>query len=144
MMKAKDRALLLLKPDCVDMGLVDEIIDEIGSRGGRLVDCGIIEFDKETIEKLYSKYTDAWFFPNLVDYLLEAPCVLTVWEGEDIHEIALELRGNSYSKEGYRGRYSSCSLEREEGEHILLKNVMHVSNIEDFDYEYELLNSLKV
>jgi nucleoside diphosphate kinase len=143
-MKANDQALLLLKPDCVNMELVDQVVAEMESRGGRLKDYGVIEFDKDSIEMLYSKYTDAWFFPELVDYLLEAPCVVTVWEGKNIHEIALELRGNSYSKEGFRGKYSSCPIEREEGDPILLKNVMHVSDVEDFEYEYELLNSLKV
>jgi nucleoside diphosphate kinase len=143
-MKVKDRALLLLKPDCVDMELVDRIVVEMETKGGRLVDYGMIKFDKNSIEKLYSRYIDAWFFPELVDYLLEAPSVLTVWEGENIYEIALELKGDSYSKEGYRGRYSSYLLEREEKDPILLKNVMHVSDIEDFDFEYELLSSLKV
>lgn len=137
-----DRTLLLLKPDGVNLGLMDEITELMEQEGLILRDFAHINMKEETVRALYNKYTEAWFFDQLLNYLSEDVSILSVWEGPNAVEVANEIKGSSYQKTGLRGRWSSCELENTEGEKILLRNVLHVSDPENFETEYALLQSL--
>lgn len=137
-----DLALVVLKPDCIKLGLEKKIVTLLTERGLNLLHIAEIQFTEESIRKLYQKYEDAWFFPHILEYLQEDKSILTVWEGENCNEICQELKGNSYRKTGIRGEWASCEIVSENGETSLLKNVMHVTDAEDFDKEYEILSNI--
>lgn len=139
-----NRTLLLLKPDGVKLELMQSIVSEMQGRGLWLVESGEIYLNESVIRNLYKKYQNAWFFRELINYLSEDVSILSVWEGDNAQEIAAEIKGSSYDGTGVRGKWSSCELENYEGKRILLKNILHVSDPENFDVEYALLHTLLI
>jgi nucleoside-diphosphate kinase len=136
-----EKTIVMLKPDGLALSLGDTMIERLCEKDLHLLSADLVMLTDEAIRKLYKKYVNQWFFPYILDYLQEGPCLLTVWEGEDCYEKCREVKGNSYKGTGMRGEWSSCEVTSEEGETSYIKNVLHVSDPEDFEREYEILSN---
>jgi nucleoside diphosphate kinase len=137
-----DKAIILLKPDCIQLGLQDELFNRLFDQNLKLVVLHKVLFTEEAIREFYYKYENHWFFPYIIDYLREDYCIFSVWEGDEIHEKCAEIKGNSYKRTGIRGEWASSEIYSEKGEKSYIKNVLHVSDPEDFEREYEILSEI--
>jgi len=77
----KQKALLIIKPDAVQRGLVGEIILRLEQRGLKLVAAKFMQVEKSLAETHYAVHKGKSFYEGLVRYICSAPVMAMVWEG---------------------------------------------------------------
>ncbi|MFQ6066954.1 MAG: nucleoside-diphosphate kinase [bacterium] len=106
-----ERTLVLIKPDGVGKALIGEVIQTVEKEGFKIVGLKMIRLNKETTEKFYRPHQGKDFFPGLIDFMLTAPSVALVAEGQGvvkrIREIIGERKPEDAGPETIRGRYAS-------------------------------------
>ena len=82
-----DRTLVLCKPDCVERGLVGEIVARLERKGLRLVALELRHLDAATAEQHYAEHAGKPFFGDLVAFITRSPLVAMVAEGPEAWKI---------------------------------------------------------
>jgi nucleoside-diphosphate kinase len=88
-----DRTLILVKPDGVQRGLVGEIISRFEKRGLKLVGMKFLQMSIDLASSHYAVHQGKPFYDGLIDYIISAPVVAMVWEGEEAIEAARATMG---------------------------------------------------
>lgn len=88
-----ERTFIMVKPDGVQRGLIGEVIRRFESKGFTLVGLKMLQVSKELAEKHYDVHKERPFFPSLVNFIISAPVVAMVWEGDGIVASARKLIG---------------------------------------------------
>ena len=83
----------MIKPDGVQRGLVGDIISRFETKGFTLVGMKQMSVSRELAESHYAVHKERPFFSGLVDYIISAPVVAMVWEGEGVIASARKLIG---------------------------------------------------
>jgi nucleoside-diphosphate kinase len=78
---AKERTLVLVKPDGVRRGLAGEVISRLERKGLRLVAMELRTLDRGTAEAHYAEHAERPFFGELVEFITGGPLVALVVEG---------------------------------------------------------------
>jgi nucleoside-diphosphate kinase len=78
---AKERTLVLVKPDGVRRGLAGEVISRLERKGLRLVAMELRNLDRATAEAHYAEHAERPFFGELVEFITGGPLVALVVEG---------------------------------------------------------------
>lgn len=79
-----ERAVVLVKPDGVQRGLIGEIISRFERKGLQLVSLKMISLEDSLLEEWYAHHKDKPFFSNLKSYMKSYPVVAMLWEGIDV------------------------------------------------------------
>jgi len=90
-----ERTFIMVKPDGVQRGLVDEIISRFEKRGFKLVGLKLMQISRELAEKHYGEHQGKPFFEGLVNFITSGPVVAMVWEGKDVISTAREMMGTT-------------------------------------------------
>lgn len=88
-----ERTFLMIKPDGVQRNLVGEIVKRFETKGFKLVGLKIMQVSKELAEKHYDVHKERPFFSSLVEFIISAPVVAMVWEGEGVVAGARKIIG---------------------------------------------------
>ena len=88
-----ERSFIMIKPDGVQRALVGNIISRFETKGFTLVGLKQMSVSRELAEAHYAVHKDRPFFKGLVDYIISAPVVAMVWEGEGVIASARKLIG---------------------------------------------------
>ncbi|KAI8907831.1 nucleoside diphosphate kinase [Gorgonomyces haynaldii] len=89
----KQKTLLLLKPDIVSGGKVDELLDRVICKGFHVVKREELTLTAEQLPELYPKLKDDPIFPDVVKYLTGGPCIALVITGECVVSELIEMLG---------------------------------------------------
>jgi nucleoside-diphosphate kinase len=100
---ASDRTLVLCKPDCVERGLVGEVIRRIERKGLRIVALEQRTLDRATAQRHYAEHDGKPFFGDLVDFITRSPLVAMVVEGPDAWKVVRTLMGVTNPREAAPG-----------------------------------------
>ncbi len=100
---AVQRTLILLKPDCVQRGLIGTILQRFEAKGLQLVALKLRQFTPAVFEKHYEPHKGKPFYPGLVKYMCSAPVVALVLEGVDAIEVTRGLIGATNSRKAAPG-----------------------------------------
>lgn len=98
-----ERTLVLLKPDCVQRGLVGEVLRRFEQKGLQIVGLKMRQFQKATLEKHYEAHKERPFFGNLVKFMASGPVVAIALEGKDAIEVVRGLMGKTNSRQAAPG-----------------------------------------
>ena len=79
-----ERTYIMIKPDCIQRGLVHKVIERFEQRGFYLKAMKMQMVTKEHAEKHYADLSSKPFFAGLVAYMCSGPVVCMVWEGKDV------------------------------------------------------------
>jgi nucleoside-diphosphate kinase len=79
---AVERTLVLVKPDAVGRGLTGEIVARLERRGLVLRGGKLLLVSRELAEQHYAEHREKPFFGELVDFIISAPTLALVAEGE--------------------------------------------------------------
>jgi nucleoside-diphosphate kinase len=79
---ARERTLILVKPDGVRRGLAGEIISRFERKGLRLAALKMLRFDEALASRHYAEHVEKHFFPELRDFIVSGPVVAMVIEGD--------------------------------------------------------------
>ncbi|MEO0648764.1 MAG: nucleoside-diphosphate kinase [Cyanobacteria bacterium J06650_10] len=88
-----EKSFIMIKPDGVQRGLVGDIISRFETKGFKLVGLKQMSVSRELAESHYAVHKERPFFKGLVDYIISAPVVAMVWEGEGVIASARKLIG---------------------------------------------------
>jgi len=81
-----ERSLVLIKPDAMQRGLAGTIIGLLEKQGLKLTASKMLHMDKALAQRHYAVHKDKPFFEDLVKYMISAPIVAVVLEGEGVVE----------------------------------------------------------
>ncbi|MBL8862371.1 MAG: nucleoside-diphosphate kinase [Planctomycetes bacterium] len=98
-----ERTLVLLKPDCVQRGLVGEVLRRFEAKGLQLVGLELRQFPRATLEKHYEVHKDRPFYGNLVKFMSSGPVVAIALEGKDAIEVVRNLMGKTNARQAAPG-----------------------------------------
>ena len=79
---ARERSLILVKPDAMARGLAGEIIARIEGRGCVLRAGKLIHVSRDLAERHYDEHKAKPFFGELVEFITSGPTLAFVLEGE--------------------------------------------------------------
>ena len=88
-----ERTFVMVKPDGVQRNLVGEVIRRFEAKGFTLVGLKMMQVSRELAEKHYDVHKEKSFFGGLVDFIVSAPVVAMVWEGEGVVAAARKIIG---------------------------------------------------
>lgn len=77
-----ERALIILKPDAVQRGLVGPILSRIEQRGLKLQGLKLMQVSESLARTHYGEHEGKPFFNGLVSYITSAPVVVLVVAGK--------------------------------------------------------------
>jgi len=102
-----EQTLIVLKPDALERNLIGEILSRFEKSNFKIVKLKKLNFSKEMAESFYSFHKEKPFFDELTSYIVSAPVVGAVLEGENVIDKTREINGatdpNKASKNTIRG-----------------------------------------
>ena len=120
-----NRTLTILKPDCVAKKQVGKVIDRILEAGFEIKAMKMIRMTRAVAEEFYAVHKNREFFPELVDFMTEGPCLVAVLEKENAVEAYRQLMGATDPAKAEPG-----TLRKEFAENVS-RNVVHGADSED-------------
>lgn len=131
-MSAKDRTLIIVKPDGVERRLVGEVLHRFEQAGLTLDALDLRWPDRALVQQHYAEHRDKQFYDNLVTYLTDAPVVSAVFSGPDAVSTARRCVGHTNPSEAdpdtIRGDLGEDSMAQADREDRALRNVVHASD----------------
>ncbi|MEX2090858.1 MAG: nucleoside-diphosphate kinase [Candidatus Paceibacterota bacterium] len=110
MANAKEKTLVILKPDAVHRGIVGEILDRFEQKGIRPVGMKMIKMSDLLLDRHYAQHKGKHFLSNLKKFMKSLPVVLVVLEGLDVIRVVRTMCGPTDGKNAppgtIRGDYS--------------------------------------
>ena len=88
-----ERTFIMIKPDGVQRNLVGEIVSRFETKGFTLTGMKLMQVSRELAEKHYGVHKERPFFGSLVEFIISAPVVAMVWEGDGVVASARKLIG---------------------------------------------------
>ena len=88
-----EKSFIMIKPDGVQRGLIGSIIGKFEAKGFTLVGLKQMSVSRELAEAHYAVHKERPFFKGLVEYIISAPVVAMVWEGDGVIASARKLIG---------------------------------------------------
>ena len=79
-----ERTYIMLKPDCVERGLIGEVISRIERKGYKITNMKMMTLDEPILREHYAHLVNEDFFPLLVDFMMSGPVVAMIVEGDDV------------------------------------------------------------
>lgn len=98
-----EKTLSIIKPDAVKKGVIGKILDRFESNGLRIVAMKKIQLSKEQAENFYAIHKERPFFKDLVEFMISAPVVVSVLEGQGAVLKNRDLMGATNPKEAKTG-----------------------------------------
>ena len=102
-MTADNRTLVLCKPDCVERGLVGEVVGRLERKGLKIVALETRTLDETTAKRHYAEHEAKPFFGDLVAFITRSPLVAMVVEGPDAWKVVRGLMGATNPREAAPG-----------------------------------------
>jgi nucleoside-diphosphate kinase len=98
-----DRTLVLCKPDCVERGLVGEVVARLERKQLKIIALELRLLDEATAKRHYAEHEGKPFFGDLVAFITRSPLVALVAEGPDAYKVVRTLIGTTNPREAAPG-----------------------------------------
>ena len=109
-----ERTLSIIKPDATRRNIIGAVISQLEGAGLRLVAQKRLRLSKEQAERFYAVHAERPFYAALVSFMISAPVVVQVLEGENAVARNREVMGAtnpSEAKDGTIRKLHGLSLE---------------------------------
>src|ERR1700709_2394899 len=117
-----DRTLVLCKPDCVERGLVGEVVARLERKQLKIVALEMRLLDEATAKQHYAEHDGKPFFADLVALITRLHLVALVAEGPEAFKVVRTLMGTTNPREAAPGTIrGDLSIE-------LTENLVHGSD----------------
>ena len=105
-----ERTLILLKPDCVQRGLLGQIIERFERKGLKIVGLKMITLSDAELEGHYEPHKNKPFFASLKKYMKSSPvvvmCIMGIKAVEAVRLIVGPTKGYNADAGSIRGDFS--------------------------------------
>ena len=128
-----ERTFVMLKPSCVERGLVGEILSRLEKKGLKIIQIKFLKMSREIAEELYSIHKGRDFYENLIKTLEGRRVVAIVIEGRKAIEVVRKMIGATDPAHAEPGTIrGDLAIE-------LTDNLIHASDsIESYQREYKI------
>jgi len=138
-----ERTCVIIKPDGVKRGLVDEIIRRYENAGLKIIAKKELIASDKLLSEHYSAHVGKPFFEPLKKFMMSGPVVAFVLEGEDAIALVRKVTGatdpSKADKGTIRGDLGVDSQEKADEEQRAIQNLVHASgNKDEADKEIRL------
>ncbi len=129
---AKERVLVLIKPDAMVKRIVGNIITDLYNLNLKMIGLKLVNVKRELAEQHYCEHKDKPFFEKLIKHLTgefhnNENVIAIVYEGENAIEKARKAAGETNPEEAdfctIRGKYGRIHTKTD-----CFENVIHVSD----------------
>ncbi|MEM1583387.1 MAG: nucleoside-diphosphate kinase [Nitrososphaerota archaeon] len=94
-MSQVERTLIMLKPSCIERGLVGEILSRFEKKGLKIIQMKFLKMSRQMVEELYSVHKGKNFYETLVETLEGRRIVAIVVEGRKAIDVVRKLIGST-------------------------------------------------
>lgn len=98
-----EQTLVILKPSCVERGLIGEVIDRIQKRGIIITAMKMMQLDENILKEHYAHLVDKPFFPGLCASMMASPVVCMVLKGVDVVNVFRTMVGATNGRKAEPG-----------------------------------------
>ncbi|OGV96962.1 nucleoside-diphosphate kinase [Microgenomates group bacterium RBG_16_45_19] len=98
-----EQAVVLIKPDGLQRGLVGEIISRFEQKGLKLAAMKMTYLNDTLLDEWYAHHKDKPFFPQLKSFMQKSPVVAMLWEGIECVDAVRKLTGITKSRAAEAG-----------------------------------------
>ncbi|MEW6557595.1 MAG: nucleoside-diphosphate kinase [Elusimicrobiota bacterium] len=98
-----EKTLVIIKPDGVCKRLVGKILDRFETIGFKIVGLKMLKLTKQMYDDFYAIHKGKFFFEPYREFMLSAPVILCVLEGENVIQQVRKIIGNTDSKKAEKG-----------------------------------------
>ena len=117
-----EKTVVLLKPDCVQKGLMGEVLKRFEAQGFRVVGCKMLQLDDAILKDHYAHLVELPFFPEILGFMQSSPIMALALEGEGIIQKVRDFIGPTDSTKAEKG-----TVRGDLGEDKM-RNVVHASD----------------
>ncbi len=117
-----EKTVVLLKPDCVQKGLMGEVLKRFEAQGFRVVCCKMMQLDDAILKDHYAHLVELPFFPEILGFMQSSPIMALALEGEGIIQKVRDFIGPTDSTKAEKG-----TVRGDLGEDKM-RNVVHASD----------------
>ncbi len=118
----KQRTLAILKPDCVQKGLIGKVIDHLLNKGFEIVGMKMVHLTQQTAGEFYAVHKGKPFYADLVSFMTESPVVVLALQKENAVADLREVIGNTDPAEAAEGTVRRLYAESKG------RNIIHASD----------------
>lgn len=117
-----EKTLVILKPSCVERGIIGEIISRFEKKGLQLVGMKMMQLTDAILEVHYAHLKDKPYFGRVRKSMEASPVIVQCWKGIDATQVVRNLVGVTNGRNAQpgtiRGDFSMSSQE----------NIVHASD----------------
>lgn len=122
-----EETFFILKPDCLERGLVGQVLQRAEVRGLKISRMEMRQIDRSLLEEHYADLVDKPFFPVIVDFMTSGPILVGTFTGVGAVQAWRNMLGATDPSKAQpgtiRGDYALGSLPDE-----AIKNIAHGSD----------------
>ncbi|MGQ0655768.1 MAG: nucleoside-diphosphate kinase [Betaproteobacteria bacterium] len=100
---AVEQTLSIIKPDAVKKNVVGQILARFEAAGLRIVAARMMHLSRAEAEGFYAVHRERPFFKDLVEFMISAPVLVQVLEGDDAIAKNRDLMGATDPKKAAKG-----------------------------------------
>jgi nucleoside-diphosphate kinase len=91
----QERTFIMVKPDGVQRGLLNEVIGRFERRGYTLCACKYLVPSRSLLDQHYAEHVSKGFYPKMAEFMSSGPVMAMVWEGKDVVKTARKMLGET-------------------------------------------------
>ncbi len=100
---AYERTYIMLKPDCIQRGLMGRVIARIEDKGYQITAAKMMNLSEDILREHYAHVADQPFFPKMLAYMTSGPVLAMIVEGESAVKGMRILMGATKFEDGIAG-----------------------------------------
>ncbi|EHI75451.1 nucleoside-diphosphate kinase [Streptococcus tangpeifui] len=122
-----EETFFILKPDCLERGLVGQVLQRAEVRGLKINRMEMRQIDRSLLEEHYADLVDKPFFPAITDFMTSGPVIVGTFTGVGAVQAWRDMLGATDPSKALpgtiRGDYALGSFPGE-----AIKNIAHGSD----------------
>jgi nucleoside-diphosphate kinase len=121
----KTQTLAILKPDCIQKGLIGKVIDHLLSNGFRIVAMKMTHLTQGSAGEFYAVHKERPFYPDLLDFMTECEVVPMILEKENAVLALRKVIGATDPAEAEEGTIRKLYADNKQN------NIIHASDSDE-------------
>ena len=120
-----DKTFVIFKPDCMEKGLVGQVLARFEAAGFTLAAAKMIQLTPAKLREHYAHVAEKPFYPEIEEFMSSRPVVVAALRGDDIVAKVRDLLGPTDSTKAPKG-----TIRGDFGTNMMV-NVVHASDSEE-------------
>ncbi len=120
-----DKTFIIFKPDCMEKGLVGQVLARFEAAGFSLVGAKMTKLTPEKLREHYAHVADKPFYPEIEGFMSSRPVIVAALKGEGVVAKVRELLGPTDSTKAPKG-----TIRGDFGTNMMV-NVVHASDSDE-------------